>query len=96
MMLMLLTRKDQLLFTSVAGECTYTCSTDLSVSDVSVCMWKLHPCAVFCRHGFNGVCKKTYLLFMDVLFFLHVSVCECMNVCVCVCGQGACIRVSVC
>ena len=40
MMLMLLTIKDQLLFMSVAGECTYMYSNDLSV--IAVCMESLY------------------------------------------------------
>ena len=67
MMLMLLIKKDQLLFTSVAGECTYTAPICQSVMCVCVCVCvcgcvlKLHPCAVFCRPDFNGVCKKAYI-----------------------------------
>ena len=38
MMLMFKTTEDQLLFTSVAGECTYTALHGLSVSDVCVCV----------------------------------------------------------
>ena len=65
MMLILLMRKDKLLFTSVAGECTYTC-----------------------RHGLM-VCARERTYCSWICFFLHVSVCECMNVCVwtgCMCA----------
>ena len=66
MMLMLLTRKDQLLFTPVAGECTYTALVSLSVVCVCVCV-----CACVCV----CVCEIRVQYFIDVVLMVCKGVC---------------------